>query len=54
MTYSQSAQGQEITLGRALFEVRQHGASEYEFLSENKSNDKGMYRASDVLAWLGY
>ncbi|WP_198680139.1 hypothetical protein [Enterobacter roggenkampii] len=52
MTYYESAEGETITKGRALTEVRRHGASEAEFLAE--MGDTQSYDAQAVLVWLGY
>lgn len=56
MTYSESAAGITITKQRAFQELKAHGichADDFDlFLKE--CGDRPEYRASDVLAWLGY
>lgn len=55
MTYSESAEGLEITRARALQELRSHGQTDADVLDFDR--DLGVhatYLASDVLAWLGY
>jgi hypothetical protein len=54
MTYSESAQGITITHKRAMRELEKHY-----LLSEREEfhadlGKKAEYKASDVLAWLGY
>jgi len=55
-TYSESASGVTITKARALQELARHGVDDAEsialFLAE--CGDRATYRASAVLAWLGY
>ncbi len=55
-TYSESAEGIEISKARALLELRRHGCGDAQSVAEFLSalGDKATYRASAVLAWLGY
>ena len=56
MTYSESAEGIEITKARAFQELRNHGNCRDEDFAEflEECGDKEIYTASDVLRWLGY
>jgi hypothetical protein len=56
MTYSESAEGVEITKQRALQEIRRHGLVREEDVQEFMADcgDREVYEASDVLRWLGY
>ena len=56
MTYSESAEGVEITKQRALQEIRCHGLVREEDVKEflTDCGDREVYKASDVLRWLGY
>lgn len=59
-TYSESAEGVDISHDRALRELRDHGfrdradqaRMETEFLAD--LGDRDTYDAQDVLRWLGY
>lgn len=58
MNYFESAQGEQITLARALQEIKRHGlqSEENAFLLDcwgTKSDGKTI-AAQDVLVWLGY
>ena len=53
MTYYESAEGVEITLQRALQELRNHGVDDpEEFFSA--VGQSPTYQAQTVLDWLGY
>lgn len=55
MTYSESAEGIEITKERAIRELRKHDQTDADiacFLAD--LGDHATYLASDVLSWLGY
>jgi len=52
MTYYESAQGVVINQLRAFKEVKDHGASVSEFITEYGNKD--FYNAQAVLNWLGY
>lgn len=57
MTYSESAKGITITKARALKELERHGCIiDGETLSDfyGMLGNHEMYKASDVLAYLGY
>jgi hypothetical protein len=57
MTYSESAKDVTIDLERAAMELKRHGIEpdSYEFaLFFSEMCVKKTYKASDVLAWLGY
>jgi hypothetical protein len=55
-TYSQSAEGIEISHARMLRELAKHGADSAESVQDLYSvlGKRVTYMASDVLAWLGY
>ena len=53
MTYSESAQGLQITKQRAIAELKSHGVVDVqEFF--NDEGDRDIYDAFTVLQWLGY
>jgi hypothetical protein len=58
MTYLESAEGVLISRERALKEMISHGLGSDEdvqaFNSEVKANEQGLYKAEEVLQWLGY
>ena len=58
MDYFESAQGKQITLKRALLELKRHGAESEtaSFMVECWAvhSDGKTIDAQDVLAWLGY
>lgn len=51
MNYEQAVEV-EVSKGEALEEVRKHGCSVEEFLTE--MGDKESYQGAEVLTWLGY
>ena len=51
-TYSESAKGITITYSRAIQEVKKHQVSVSEFIDDMGKHKT--YKASEVLAWLGY
>lgn len=56
MSYYQSAQGQTISLARAILELQRHGMSGWQDAKQFYA-DLGLrdwYTAQEVLAWLGY
>lgn len=58
MTYSESAKGIWISFDRAMQELDRHGIMHDEdraiFFDEVKQDARGLFKASDVLEWLGY
>lgn len=50
--YFDSAEGETITLARAIRECRSHGADPEEMISE--LGEHPTYDAQTVLVWLGY
>lgn len=57
-TYFNSAEDTLITEARALLELHKHGVlnsqSYKEFERDVQPDQNGMYKAQDVLIWLGY
>lgn len=55
-TYIESAEGVTITKARALCELKRHGIDDAQSIAEfiRDLGDRDSYRASAVLAWLGY
>ena len=58
-TYSESAEGIEISHARAMVELKRHGINRTSDLAEMTDfyatlGRRTIYNASDVLAWLGY
>lgn len=52
MTYYESAKGITVLKARAYKEVKDHGADWQEFVKD--MGDKEIYKAQEVLQWLGY
>lgn len=52
LTYRESAEGQTITLARAVRECEDHGADPAEMIAE--IGEHATYDAATVLDWLGY
>lgn len=52
MTYYESAKGFTILKARAYKEVKDHDGDWQEFVKD--LGDKEIYKATDVLEWLGY
>jgi hypothetical protein len=55
-TYSESARGIVISHDRAIVELRMHGLSDPDSIAafHAECGMRASYKASDVLAWLGY
>jgi hypothetical protein len=56
MTYSESAEGVEITKERAIQEIYNHGLNSESDIAEFLADcgDRETYQATSVLEWLGY
>ena len=54
MTYYESAKGVIITREKAIEEIAQHGLSNEVDLFFTDLGEKLLYKAQDVLNWLGY
>lgn len=56
MTYSESAEGVQISRQRALKEIADHGLTGADDLDDfyDVCGDQESYDAGDVLRWLGY
>lgn len=54
--YFDSAKGMIITKARTIRELAEHGVDKPEDIAQfyKQVGDKEMYKAQDVLAWLGY
>lgn len=53
MDYLESAEDVQITVRRALQELKNHGCTDIKTFFEELGS-KDMYAAQEVLAWLGY